>query len=749
MRVLAYCLLTIVLSCCTVRAQLIDQHVIVGDTGIVYSFYICDAACLTNFSFDFRDRHFFIPWPGTVGHSPENALVYFAPTVVGHVVDTATGGYGFGYDHNMLCCPGEGGYMTAVFEGYGLSDSLVRIRPREWTMDLIGDTIRQGWFGSGLPLFDNNIADTTTFSNWALESDSLHKFAMSVFDGSNEIANYRAKPFQRNLHLKYKISALHGPRLDTEYVNVQILTTVQSGSRSSVDTTHVLLRIAPEPFGWQTTVTPSQVHFLSSPHQPDSLALHLGSREQVRAFSYGKLSPPFTLIELARTDHSIDFQINNSPLGAGEYLDDLVVYADLLDLNGEVRRDSIHVPIRSTVTENVQTHYWEATSATDTGVISISSNPRKAIASFPGYARGSDDNGMTWTTLFGPKDTGLLPYQIDDADRLYTATGSRVYSLTPGEQWVAHTTRIFDSSGTLFWASMTLLPRSLFVSASGRLFGIGDYHEMSRANGDREFWQERSSTDMGQTWKAVSNHGFSADAPPECAFYILFDSLGLTQSPGCDIRVPDANVSVSTSAVDSRGNYFVGVSNELFRSTDLGFTWSRLHLFGAPISSIAASPDGSVWVGTHGTGVYFSSDRGISFSGVNGGLGSLDVSCLNVQRGGRLYAGTRDKGVFRSLATMPISQLGVQPSKKSPMAFAISPNPSKGLVTVTIDMPRSSSGLLQVYDLLGRQVMNKATEFRSGSNTLNLDLSTLVAGSYFIRLESGRSVLTQKLLISK
>jgi photosystem II stability/assembly factor-like uncharacterized protein len=55
----------------------------------------------------------------------------------------------------------------------------------------------------------------------------------------------------------------------------------------------------------------------------------------------------------------------------------------------------------------------------------------------------------------------------------------------------------------------------------------------------------------------------------------------------------------------------------------------------------------NIFCGTHGGGIYRSSDNGISWISVNNGLTDYDVKCLAI-KGTIIFAGTSNAGVFRS-----------------------------------------------------------------------------------------------------
>jgi hypothetical protein len=84
--------------------------------------------------------------------------------------------------------------------------------------------------------------------------------------------------------------------------------------------------------------------------------------------------------------------------------------------------------------------------------------------------------------------------------------------------------------------------------------------------------------------------------------------------------------------------------------------------------------------------------------------------------------------------------------KALPSSFEVYPNPSRGIVNVRIE---SASGLpvqVVMYDMTGREVYAQSTKLGSGSNVLALNMTDFVNGIYFIRIQSDKQVLTQKII---
>jgi hypothetical protein len=87
-----------------------------------------------------------------------------------------------------------------------------------------------------------------------------------------------------------------------------------------------------------------------------------------------------------------------------------------------------------------------------------------------------------------------------------------------------------------------------------------------------------------------------------------------------------------------------------------------------------------------------------------------------------------------------------------PTEFALSafPNPFNPRTTITFSLPEAGDVHVNVFDIAGRQVQTLTqTHYDAGSHSLRFDASVLPAGVYFVRMESGVQVMTEKVLLLK
>jgi hypothetical protein len=80
-------------------------------------------------------------------------------------------------------------------------------------------------------------------------------------------------------------------------------------------------------------------------------------------------------------------------------------------------------------------------------------------------------------------------------------------------------------------------------------------------------------------------------------------------------------------------------------------------------------------------------------------------------------------------------------------SFSVFPNPTKDITTLKINANNSFKGIVKIYNALGASVLEKSVEITDGKNAIELPISSLDTGIYFISLEGGNNLITRKLII--
>lgn len=78
------------------------------------------------------------------------------------------------------------------------------------------------------------------------------------------------------------------------------------------------------------------------------------------------------------------------------------------------------------------------------------------------------------------------------------------------------------------------------------------------------------------------------------------------------------------------------------------------------------------------------------------------------------------------------------------------PNPTKSIINIEFDLLKPDITIIEISDLKGRVMKILLNQFLiEGKHSLFFDLSDLASGAYMLRLQSGNSVFSKKILINK
>ncbi|GAA3996991.1 hypothetical protein GCM10022408_04540 [Hymenobacter fastidiosus] len=102
--------------------------------------------------------------------------------------------------------------------------------------------------------------------------------------------------------------------------------------------------------------------------------------------------------------------------------------------------------------------------------------------------------------------------------------------------------------------------------------------------------------------------------------------------------------------------------------------------------------------------------------------------------------------VLRGARDRVLAPLSTQPAALIAGSFASYPNPFQRGITLSFEARSSSSGTLQVSDLLGRIVTSQPVQIRTGANVQQLALPQAKPGVYLVTIETGSFKLLTKIM---
>jgi photosystem II stability/assembly factor-like uncharacterized protein len=246
--------------------------------------------------------------------------------------------------------------------------------------------------------------------------------------------------------------------------------------------------------------------------------------------------------------------------------------------------------------------------------LAVSSTNEVFVSADLGVHRSTDD-GRSWTLIKGYPPNSIPGQRIRYDQIVISQVGTRRTLFLVGRDPITLQFSLFRSTdnGDLWTLISTgVIATNVFVHTNGYLFSRSPQLELMR------------STDNGDSWKVVSTKKFS----PQAMFSL----------PNSDIWVGEMNDSL------------IG-GTPLFRSTDNGETWNGFDTLGTGlINAFARGIDGSIFMGTDRTGIFKTTDVGLTWSQANTGIPYTltQITSISGISGGFMSAGTSQFGSFIS-----------------------------------------------------------------------------------------------------
>ena len=79
-------------------------------------------------------------------------------------------------------------------------------------------------------------------------------------------------------------------------------------------------------------------------------------------------------------------------------------------------------------------------------------------------------------------------------------------------------------------------------------------------------------------------------------------------------------------------------------------------------------------------------------------------------------------------------------------AVRITPNPFNDNVTIEVTADKTDVGQVQIFDLLGKNILSRPLSISTGKNAVSIETSSLQAGAYLVKITIGNKSLTTKIV---
>jgi len=259
-----------------------------------------------------------------------------------------------------------------------------------------------------------------------------------------------------------------------------------------------------------------------------------------------------------------------------------------------------------------------------------------------------------------------------------------------------------------------------------------------------------------------------------------------------NILTPDSSALDNLVVAPSNSNYIYASRGEyLYITTNGGGAWNTIDPApGQFIAGITIDPDnaGKIWLAITSSGtdkVLYSKNAGSTFTNITANLTSMGLNCITFQKNANnaLYVGT-EVGIFFKDSTMSnwvtfntdLPNVGVRELeinygigkiraatfgrgiweaslynltgiKEADISdnFKVYPNPAKSFLNIDVTGKIAGSINLTMFNVVGCMVKN--IEKISADKSIKMDVSNLVAGSYFIKITTAKVSCIKKVVI--
>ena len=239
---------------------------------------------------------------------------------------------------------------------------------------------------------------------------------------------------------------------------------------------------------------------------------------------------------------------------------------------------------------------------------------------------------------------------------------------------------------------------------------------------------------------AYTNDGSAPFGPDGCLFNSIDDGNTFTLdyrfwsssfiSPGPYIN---AITKISNDIILIAGDF------GLKKSVDNGVSFSNVSYFGQGIGYSLLSTEGAILLCSE-NGVFISHDTGSNWQAFNDGF-SLTTSAGDIKRAGDFLYVTTNHGLWKrsiSEITTNVQQIG-----NNLPQFNVFPTICKDKINIKLSGNTPSENEVKIYDCLGRQVFESSFKV----NELQIDVSVLKAGIYFVEIRNGNFQETEKIIV--
>lgn len=293
------------------------------------------------------------------------------------------------------------------------------------------------------------------------------------------------------------------------------------------------------------------------------------------------------------------------------------------------------------LTSPVTSGFWRHVGPTATNVRSLyMTRDDKILAGLDDGISMSRDHGQSWDTLFFQTSLHTFTVTADENNNFFAGTSAGVYfSNDSGQNWQ----KLFASTSQF---------TDIAINSQGNILTSILHYGTFISTDNGNSWQDISPPSTVSQIEIDSNDRIYCGRPwiePD------FHSLYISSDNGSNwltIKVEPSNgyTILDELILNGKDEIFLVTDNGLFQYIKSNHTLRKVGLDGYYANCMAQNRSGTMFIGTYYKGILVSFDEGETWYTLSNELAGNDfvINALALDSNGYLYAGVKNRGVFKS-----------------------------------------------------------------------------------------------------